>query len=151
MELVLWRHAEAEDGAPDEERPLTDKGRREAKRMAAFLRTRLPKDTRILASPAARAQQTAEALAREFEVAADVGSGASAHDILRAAGWPDDPGCVLVVGHQPCLGEVAALLLADSSTPLSVKKGGVWWFSRREREGDFQTNLRLVISPEFLP
>ncbi len=151
MELVLWRHAEAEEGTPDEERALTEKGRREAKKMAAFLRNRLSKDTHILVSPARRAEQTAEALAEHFQIEPRVGSGASAHDILQAAGWPDDPGCVLVVGHQPCLGEVAALLLADSSTPFSVRKGGVWWFSRREREGDFQTNLRLVISPEFLP
>jgi phosphohistidine phosphatase, SixA len=42
MELILWRHAEAEDGSPDLERELTGKGHKQAEKMAAFLRPRLP-------------------------------------------------------------------------------------------------------------
>ena len=51
MELVLWRHADAEDGIPDEARKLTPKGIRQAERMAAWLRERLPQHARILNSP----------------------------------------------------------------------------------------------------
>ena len=54
MELILWRHAEAEDGAPDIARELTAKGHKQATKMAEFLRPRLPENTRILVSPARR-------------------------------------------------------------------------------------------------
>lgn len=150
MELILWRHAEAEDGTPDIGRELTAKGHKQAEKMAAFLRPRLPQDARILASPAKRTQQTVHALTKYFDTEPGVGPGASPQAILDAVGWPEGDGCVLIVGHQPSLGQTAALLLGEPSACFSVKKGAVWWLSRREREGDFQTNLRLVISPDFL-
>lgn len=150
MELILWRHAEAEDGTPDMGRELTAKGHKQAEKMAAFLRPRLPENTRILVSPAKRTQQTVQALTRHFETESAVGTSAAPEDLLAAAGWPEGDGCVLVVGHQPTLGQTAALLLGEPAACFSVKKGAVWWLSRREREGDYQTNLRLVISPEFL-
>ena len=150
MELILWRHAEAEDGSPDIARELTEKGYRQAEKMAAFLKKRLPDNTRILASPAKRTQQTVLALTQYYETEPEVGTGAPPRALLDAAGWPDGEGCVLIVGHQPSLGQTAALLLGEPSACFSVKKGAVWWLSRREREGDYQTNLRLVIAPEFL-
>jgi phosphohistidine phosphatase len=150
MELILWRHAEAHDGSPDMERELTGKGQKQADKMAAFLRARLPEDTRILVSPARRTQQTAHALTKHFSIEPAIGTGASVQDILDAAGWPDGEGTVLVVGHQPTLGQIAALLLANSKAGFSIKKGAVWWLSRHSSEGDYQTNLRLVIAPESL-
>jgi phosphohistidine phosphatase len=66
MELILWRHADAEDGFPDIDRALTTKGQEDAKKMAAWLKPRLPKDTKILVSPAKRAQETASALELPF-------------------------------------------------------------------------------------
>ena len=62
MDLILWRHAEAEDGVPDGARALTKKGLKQAAAIAAWLKPRLPDATRILVSPATRAQQTAAAL-----------------------------------------------------------------------------------------
>ena len=59
MELILWRHAEAEDGIPDAKRPLTERGQKQARKMAKWLRKRLPEDTRIIVSPALRCRQTA--------------------------------------------------------------------------------------------
>jgi phosphohistidine phosphatase len=150
MELILWRHAEAEDGTPDNDRELTTKGHKQAAKMAAYLRPRLPENIRILSSPTKRTQQTVRALTKNFEAEAGIGTGATPQDLLDAAGWPHQDGCVLIVGHQPTLGQTAALLLGDPSACFSVKKGAVWWLSRREREGDYQTRLRLVISPEFL-
>lgn len=150
MELILWRHAEAEDGTPDMARELTSKGHKQATKMAAFLRPRLPENTRILASPAKRTQQTVHALTKHFDTEPNIGTGASPQDILDAAGWPNSEGCVLIVGHQPTLGQAAAMLLGDPAACFSVRKGAVWWLSRREREGDYQTKLRLVISPDFL-
>jgi len=150
MELILWRHAEAFDGVPDRERELTNKGHQQAKKMGAFLRARLPEPTRILVSPALRTQQTARAFSKTFTTEPAVGPGASAQSVLEAAGWPDAEGAVLVVGHQPVLGQVAALLLADSGNSFSVKKGAIWWLSRHTEDGDYQTKLRLAIAPENL-
>lgn len=150
MDLILWRHAEAEDGAPDSERKLTSKGVKQAEKVAAFLRQHLPEDARILVSPAARTQQTIAALTGHFTLAPTIGPGASAHAVLQAARWPDAGGTVLVVGHQPTLGEVAARLLGSHDYSLNMKKGALWWFTRRDRESQPQITLRLVVSPEFL-
>ena len=150
MELILWRHAEAEDGMPDDVRPLTAKGEKQADKMAAFLRARLPHDTRILVSPTKRTQQTAHALTRHYITESSVAPGASPETILKAADWPDGKGSVLIVGHQPALGGVAALLMTDHPDYWSIKKGAVWWLSRRTHEGDYQTSLRLVIAPDHL-
>jgi phosphohistidine phosphatase len=150
MELILWRHAEAVDGSPDHSRALTDKGRHQAARMAEFLKSRLPPNTRILVSPALRAQQTASALTKKFITEPTIDVGATPQAALTAAGWPLASGATLLVGHQPWLGETAALLMTGTVDYWSIKKGSVWWFSRREREGDYQTNLRLVIAPEHL-
>jgi phosphohistidine phosphatase len=148
MDLILWRHAEAADGAPDHSRELTAKGIKQSAKIAAFLRQHLPDDHRILVSPAARAQQTASALTGHFTLAPTISPGASAQAVLQAARWPDAGDTVLVVGHQPTLGEVAAQLLGCADAALSIKKGSIWWFS--QKEGSEQVTLRLVISPDFL-
>ncbi|TXT26928.1 MAG: phosphohistidine phosphatase [Gallionellaceae bacterium] len=150
MELILWRHAEAEDGAPDNARQLTAKGEKQAAKMADFLHVRLPHDVRILVSPAKRAQQTAQALTKHYITEPGIAPGASPETILKAAGWPDGEGCVLIVGHQPALGEVAALLMTGQPHYWSIKKGAVWWFACRASKGGCQVGLRLVITPDFL-
>ena len=115
MDLILWRHAEAEDARPgqgDLDRALTPKGRQQAERMAQWLNQRLAGSTRVLASPARRTQQTAQALGRAFDSVAPLAPGAAPKTLLDVAGWPDSPQPVLIVGHQPTLGQLAALLLA---------------------------------------
>ncbi len=148
MDLILWRHAEAADGVPDHARELTAKGIKQAAKIAAFLHQHLPRERRILVSPATRTQQTAAALTSHFTLAPTISPGASAQAVLQAARWPDSGGTVLVVGHQPTLGEVAAQLLGCKDTSLSIKKGALWWFSWREDSE--QVILRLVITPDFL-
>jgi len=148
MDLILWRHAEAEDGLSDLSRELTEKGRKQAAKMAEFLHQHLPADTRILVSPAIRTQQTIAALTADFTLAPTLTPGASVHAVLQAVRWPNAGGTVLVVGHQPTLGSVAAQLLGCDHESLRIKKGGLWWLSRRE--GSTETTLRLVITPEFL-
>ena len=150
MDLILWRHAEAEPGEPDLGRRLTSKGLKQAERIAAWLEPRLPDTTRILVSPAARAQQTALALGRKFRTVDEIAPGASAASLLAAAGWPDAREPVLVVGHQPTLGEVAAMLLAGDAGSWSVKKGAVWWLSNRTRDGDAGVVLKLAIGPDLV-
>lgn len=148
MDLILWRHAEAKEGSPDHARELTAKGLKQAAKVAAFIRPHLPGDLRILVSPASRTRQTVAALTNHFTLVSTIAPGASAQAVLQAAHWPNDTGTVLVVGHQPTLGEVAAQLLGGESTALSIRKGGVWWFS--QREGSASAALRLVITPDFL-
>lgn len=150
MELMLWRHAEAVDSSPDMARELTAKGSLQAQKMAVFLQRHLPADTRILVSPATRTRQTVAALTDKFTVVNSLAPNASAHAVLQAARWPQSSEPVLIVGHQPTLGAVAALLLGSAEASLSIKKGALWWFSRRERDDAAQTTLRLVITPEML-
>lgn len=148
MELILWRHAEAAEGTPDLLRELTAKGSKQAAKVAVFLHQHLPDHLRILVSPATRTQQTASALTHHFTLAPILAPGASAEAVLHTARWPDSGGAVLVVGHQPTLGEVAAQLLGCADAALSIKKGAVWWFS--QREGSAQVSLKLVVTPDLL-
>jgi len=150
MDLILWRHAEAEPGEPDLGRRLTAKGVQQAERMAKWLDRHLPATTRILSSPADRAQQTALALKRKFRIVAELEPGASAAAVLVAAGWPDAREPVLIVGHQPTLGEVAASVLTGQEASWSVRKGAIWWLSNRVRGGAPSTVLKVVIAPDFV-
>lgn len=150
MDLILWRHAEAADGTPDMARELTAKGAKQAKESAAWLRGHLPGNTRILVSPAKRALQTAQALTDDFEVVKAIAPGAAAAAVLAAANWPDAGDTVLVVGHQPTLGMVAATLIAGEPMPWSVRKSGIWWLSHRVRGEEPQAVVRAVIAPDFL-
>lgn len=122
MDLILWRHAEAEDSAPDMARALTSKGQKQARRMADWLDSQLPDTCRILVSPAVRTLQTVEPLGRKFKVVNSIAPGASPHDVLQAANWPNSREPVLVVGHQPTLGQVAALLLSGQDQYWDMKK-----------------------------
>jgi phosphohistidine phosphatase len=150
MDLILWRHADAEDGVPDLERKLTDKGHKQAKQMAAWLREHMPDGTRVLVSPAARAQQTARALTDEFETVRAIEPGAAPEAVLTAAGWPQARQAALVVGHQPTLGEVAALLMSGNAGEWSMKKGAIAWLSGRHRDDRWDIVLRAALSPDLL-
>ncbi len=146
MELILWRHAEAEDpsGGGDMARALTRRGRKQAARMARWLRPRLSGEWLILASPSRRTLQTAKELDMPFEARDALAPGAGAAAILAEAGWPDASRSVVVVGHQPTLGEVAAQLL-DAGAGLAVRKGAIWWFAARGGEAV----LKAVLDPEL--
>jgi phosphohistidine phosphatase len=146
VDLVLWRHAEAAAGAPDLLRTLTPVGLKQAQRIAAWLAPRLPRDCRILVSPAERAQQTARALAQHFLVVDALAPGASAQALLSAVGWPDaEP--ALVVAHQPTLGEVASLLLAGPQGGWAIAAGALWWLDGDS--GGAHVRLRAAIPPDL--
>lgn len=153
MDLILWRHAEAYDlevGGDDLHRRLTHKGEKHATRMAQWLDQQLPEGTRILSSPAARAEQTAKALGRKYKVRDALAPGATVQDVLETAGWPDAKYPVLLVGHQPSLGAVVAHLLGMGAEPCPIRKGAVWWLRGRQREGQEQTVILSVTTPEKL-
>ncbi|WP_295520441.1 histidine phosphatase family protein [Limnohabitans sp. Rim8] len=151
MDLIVWRHAEAYEAEPDEDdmnRVLTSRGKKQAERMAVWLESQLPQGTRILSSPAVRAEQTVRALGRKYKVRDALSPGATVADILETAGWPDAKYPVLVVGHQPALGALMAQLLGMSESACGIRKGAVWWVRRRNREGQDQTLLQAVLCPD---
>jgi phosphohistidine phosphatase len=150
MDLILWRHAEAEDGIPDHDRKLTRRGEQQAKRVAEWLANSLTGPYRVLASPAVRAQSTASALTNHFETIRQLGVSATPDQLLKAAGWPDADKTVIVVGHQPTLGQTAALLLSGRVDNWSVRKGAIWWLSHRERHGRKEVVLRAVLNPDII-
>ncbi len=148
MDLILWRHADAEDGFADAERRLTPKGLKQAARVAKWLKKRLPADARMIVSPARRAQETALALTDDFRTVKEIGPGAHAEQLLAAVGWPDANGVAVIVGHQPVLGEVAALVMTGKSAQWNIKKGAIWWLAQRDK-GD-KPQLRAVIGPDLV-
>jgi len=157
MDLILWRHAEAEDlpeGDPqaggDLERSLTARGEKQAARMANWLDRQLPEGTRILVSPARRCEQTALALGRKYKIRNELAPDATAAQLLELVQWPSAKSPILVVGHQPILGEAIAQLLGLRAGDFPVKKGAVWWLRSRDREGHNQTVVVTVQSPEVL-
>ncbi len=149
MNLILWRHAEAEDqAASDLVRQLTTRGRKQAQAVAKWLRTRLDDDAVFLVSPATRTIQTVEAFSDQYRVVEELAPDGSAQDVLDAAGWPEGIAeTVVVVGHQPTLGHVAALSAHRRRANWSLKKAGIWWFEQRARGGDDQVVLRAVTKP----
>lgn len=153
MDLILWRHAEAEDaaaGLSDDKRRLTSRGEKQARDVAKWLRPRMGKKFRILVSPTARTQQTAHALALPFEIETKIAPGASPEDLIAATDWPAPSGVVVLVGHQPTLGQLAARLMTGAETDWNIKKGAVWWFSHRNRDGVERVQLRAVVNPDML-
>ena len=148
MDLILWRHAEAEDanGKPDLERELTKHGRKQAQTMAEWLKPRLPDKRRILVSPSKRTQQTIEALGVKYETDRRVSTDVSPTSVLDAAGWPEAGGTVVVVGHQPTLGEVAAELLGAGGG-IAIPKGAIWWFATKGPGAEVK--LVAVMRPEL--
>jgi phosphohistidine phosphatase len=151
MELILWRHAEAEDEGPgitDLQRPLTATGLAQAERMGKWLNKRLPESTTIMVSPARRTQQTASALGTPFETVPELAPGATVDSVLRTTGWPHARSTVLVVGHQPTLGLVAARLLAERLDSWAMQKGAVWWLRSRVRDGHMQVVLQAAQTPD---
>ena len=153
MDLILWRHAEAEDlrdGMEDLQRALTPRGEKQAARVGAWLDRLLPEGTRVLCSPARRCEQTATALGRKFKVRPELSPGASVEDVLAVAQWPDARHPVLVVGHQPTLGEAVARLLGISDGECPVRKGTAWWLRARQHEGGTECIVVAVQSPDVL-
>lgn len=148
MDLLLWRHAEAEEGPIDLQRRLTSRGEKQAEAMAQWLRDRKPKNLRILVSPAVRCQQTAKALDLPFETHKRLGPEACVSDLIAISGWPSAGGSVMIIGHQPILGRMASLLLSGQEAEWTIKKGAVWWFTNRVRRGETQTVLRAVTGPD---
>jgi phosphohistidine phosphatase len=153
MNLILWRHAEAQEwveGCNDMERALTSRGEKQAARVAQWLDRQLPSAARILVSPSRRTEQTAMALGRKFKTLPELGPDCSAAQLVELVQWPRATNTVLVVGHQPTLGQTIAQLLGLNERDCAIKKGAIWWLRNRERDAVSQTVVVAVQSPEVL-
>ena len=157
MDLILWRHAEAEEWLESNEHPKTDleraltpRGEKQAARMASWLDRQLPEGARILVSPAKRCEQTAMALERKYKIRPELAPDASLEQLLTLVQWPLGKLPVLVIGHQPTLGQTIAKLLGLSEQECPVKKGALWWLRNRDRDGQSQTVVVTVQSPELM-
>jgi phosphohistidine phosphatase len=153
MDLIFWRHAEAFvplEGQDDLTRTLTPRGEKQAKRMAEWLDRQLPEGVKVLVSPAQRTLQTAMALDRKYKVREELAPNAEPDQVLLAAGWPDAKMPILIVGHQPTLGQIIAALMGLSVQDCTVRKGAVWWLRSRLRDGVRQTVVVTVQNPDLL-
>jgi phosphohistidine phosphatase len=93
---------------------------------------------------------TVAALGREAKIVPSLAPDAAIEALMEAARWPRANEPVLICGHQPTLGLLAARLLADIDQPWSVKKGAVWWLRSRERDGIAEVALQAVQAPDCL-
>ena len=153
MDLILWRHAEAEVLAPggsDSERTLTKRGQKHATRMAQWLDAHLPDTIRVLSSPALRCTQTADALGRNYKLRDELALNAKVNEILSLLKWPTQQRPVLLVGHQPWIGELVSALLGSETCNVAVSKGSVIWMRSTSSELTCETRILVVQSPKFL-
>jgi len=153
MDLIFWRHAEtteAEDGQADAERPLTARGERQALRMAHWLERQLPESTKVLCCPSVRAEQTVIPLGRKYKLREELSPNASIDDVLTLAQWPLNKHSVLLVTHQPLIGEIISQLMQIQLQELVVRKGSVWWLRSRFKDEKLQTMLVTLQTPELL-
>lgn len=153
MDLILWRHTEAVDwqeGYDDLDRALTPRGYKQAIRMAEWLDRQLPESTRIFTSPARRCEDTVRRLDRKYKLSKELSPDTDANEILTLLQWPNLKATVLIVGHQPMIGQIVAQSLGMQSSDCAVRKGSVWWLRSREREGQRQTVLVTVQSVDML-
>lgn len=164
-DLILWRHADAGESTEDDAdllRSLTPKGEKQAQRMAAWLKRQLPDTTRVISSPATRAEQTTMALQRPYKLRDELAPHASVQDLLHAAQWGQYRGPILIVGHQPTLGQLVGASLQPQWSPslgvpepaavpsISIRKGALWWLRLRSREEQTQVVVVCVQTPELL-
>jgi phosphohistidine phosphatase len=154
--LILWRHAEAEDqsaSGADADRKLTKKGRKDAEKMAKWLSEHLPGNTQILCSPAKRCLETIAPLQHltncKIEIAEFLSATSTVEKIAKKIINDDYNKTILIVGHQPNLGFLIARLLGLQVNACVVKKGAVWWTRQRDDDGAIQTYLYTVQHPDL--
>lgn len=134
MELYLFRHGIAEDAPPgrsDSSRALTDAGRERCAAVAKMAREAGVAPSLIASSPYVRAVQTAEVAAKEFGYSGDLvrlpslvphGTPDAVWSDIREL---DDETAVLLAGHEPLMGHLAAYLLNAPSLQVDMKKSAM--------------------------
>jgi phosphohistidine phosphatase len=158
MELYLFRHGIAEDAPPgrsDSSRALTDAGRERSAAVAKMAREAGVAPSLIASSPYLRAVQTAEVAAKEFGYSGDLVRLPSLvpHGTPEAV-WTDirdlrDETAVLLVGHEPLMGHLAAYLLNAPSLQVDVKKSAMLRIDLANLGASPRGILRWMIIPKL--
>lgn len=163
MRVLIVRHAVAvERGSvpveSDDERPLTAKGARRMRRIAAGLRRLVPRPAVVYSSPLVRARDTAEILVEAWReppplIISDVL--APGHQPVAVVRWLKDiqnDDLVALVGHEPGCGTLLAYLLGGSSSSFAVdfKKGGAALVDAATRSDALTTTLLWHATPRML-
>lgn len=138
-DIILWRHADAEFSVPDLERKLTRKGKKQAAKMGAWLDQHLPENCKILCSPAERALQTVEGIGRKYRICHALAPEAGVEAILEACQLTEHGTAILIVAHQPTLGQLASLLLTGTPQDWTLRKGSMIWISERKQDEEEET------------
>jgi phosphohistidine phosphatase len=143
-QIILWRHADAapadiEQGEDDMQRQLTTKGLIQAKKMATWLNQQLSEPSILVCSPAARAIQTAEALKQKVVEEYALRPSTNLQEVLKLLASLEAKNTtqmeaetkpkksLIIVGHQPWLGQLVTHLTGYSGAEISIKKGAIWW------------------------
>lgn len=138
--LVVVRHAKSAwpDDVPDPDRPLNARGRRDAPAAGRWVRDRVGRLDAVVCSPATRTRQTWRLIAAELDappspVVDDRVYAASVETLLEVVGeLPDDVGAALLLGHNPGVAELVAVLTGEepemkTSAVAVVELGGRSW------------------------
>ncbi len=163
MRLVILRHAIAEahgtPGVAEDDRPLTAEGIARMQKAAGGLRTLEPAPGLILTSPLPRARQTAEIVAEAFSgkhrpplrVVDALAPGGRRQDVYRAIAASGDLECIMLVGHQPSLGEIAGEVAWGSAERyVELKKGGACAIDLDETQPTPAGSLVWLLTPAIL-
>ena len=154
MQVYLVQHAEAKREEEDPQRPLTERGWQEIRRVAAFIaRAGCVQVARIIHSGKTRAQQTAEVLAEYLCPSAGVSAAEALEPLAAPQLWAarlataQEP--VMLVGHLPHLGRLVALLLCgeEGRQPVTLQMAGVVCLARAESAA---WSLQWMIIPALL-
>lgn len=163
MELLIFRHGIAEDVSPsgdDARRRLTERGVERTAAAARGLATLIEPPDRVLTSPKTRARQTAEIAAgifdRPVELVPVIAHGSA--EAIREALAQRDEARLMVVGHEPTLGELVALLIGGrpGAGAVAMKKAGAAWLEADVDDGGGAGSarsrgvLRALLPPRVL-
>jgi phosphohistidine phosphatase len=155
MLLHLLRHAHAGDpeawGGPDADRPLSDKGRAQADRLGAHLVRIGFRPDAIIASPKARALETAEIVADHLGVSVTederLGRMFGADDVAALIDDAGDPQRPVLVGHDP---DFSDLLSSLCGSPIPMRKGAIARIDVPPSMAAGSGTLRWLIPPDAL-
>jgi phosphohistidine phosphatase len=120
--------------------------------MSRWLEARLPESFAVVSSPAQRALQTAVTLSSKVRPEPRLLPGASLEEALQAIKIDEahmrKSGHLVVVGHQPLLGQLLSHLVSGKETCWSIKKGALWWLQRKDAEPFWQ--VKAAIGPDLV-
>jgi phosphohistidine phosphatase len=162
MDVYLLRHGDAlpvgsEGIRTDDERTLSDEGRREIREVAASLQRLKVDPDAILSSPLIRARETADIVAQEAgkkEVTScdELGHGFSPAGLLARLRELPRKSSLILVGHQPDLGSFASFLLTGDANAIdiSLKKGGLCWIEFDNQAAAGKGTLRWLLTQKHL-